>query len=188
MENTVKKIEIYHKGWKDSVYLSHVLYTAKDIDFVKDKIIPDLINERHFRINLYCIYVSEIKLDELGLEDTFEHKWMFLNDGTLWAECNYSKSINDCTFKGRKPEELRFKKGDKVDYVCGGEIVHGFIYELPVKYDERMNWCDDYDDSYICMEGELREISNEDYMELHDHILVDRVFPRDYTKDEEEEE
>ena len=86
--------------------------------------------------NIYCIVVSEIPLGTPMFEEESFSEQLYLAEGTLWGERAYAQiTVRDvpeqygeieydnylygrCAFYGRKPEEIRFQKGDIIEIFC----------------------------------------------------------------------
>lgn len=86
--------------------------------------------------NIYCIVVSEIPLGTPTFEGESFSEQLYLADGTLWGERSYAQIVvrdvpeqygeieydnyfyGRCAFYGRKPEEIRFRKGDIIEIFC----------------------------------------------------------------------
>lgn len=86
--------------------------------------------------NIYCIVVSEIPLGTPMFEGESFSEQLYLADGTLWGERTYAQiTVRDVpeqygeieydnylygrwAFYGRKPEEIRFQKGDIIEIFC----------------------------------------------------------------------
>lgn len=97
--------------------------------------LPDLVKRfnAEYYDTLYCCHIREFPLGVVrnNSSDNYSDRLYDQNgvklDERLFPTYEYMNAWGESTYLGRKPEEIRFKRGDVVDY--GGElcVVHGFM-------------------------------------------------------------
>jgi hypothetical protein len=155
------------------------------LDYIRNAWIPfDLPNYMHeyeMIDEVFKIVVKRIPLNEpMEDENYFDFKGVYNPDGTEYAVMDYSSN----SFTGRKPEENKFKEGDKVSVLCGDYLYNAVVYGLPMQpLMECENYCCDYtDDSYTIlmnMDTIPENMTDSELLAAHEHITVDHVFPRE---------
>lgn len=116
---------------------------------------------------IYCIVLSELPLGIPMYESDSFSEQLFLPDGTLWSERAYAQMmvIHDvppqyteaeydrymygrCAFYGRKPEDIRFQRGDIIEIFChegceywmgNGQVELAMVVDTPPTIDEMTN-------------------------------------------------
>lgn len=161
-----------------SVYNIAEMYSNKSFYDIKSHIIPKIIET--YGTNEYDESIHDILVTEYPLNmdyDTlpFISQYVFLPNGTLYVARDYEED----KFKGRKTNNCPLKIGDKVEYISGNNICKGVVYRLPLEEIDS----DYIDDSYIILRNlntVPKDVSDELYMLLHDHVDVTNTFKRTY--------
>ena len=94
------------------------------------------IQEQRGALYDYCFVLSEIPLGVTMLDGESFSEQIFLPDGTLWSERRYAQAqpweipakyceieydnyiYGKCAFYGRRPDEIRFHRGDIIEIFC----------------------------------------------------------------------
>jgi hypothetical protein len=89
---------------------------------------------------LYCFFVIEYRIDEMVWINDMVTIRSYLPDGKPEESCLTSAVCGDDgsleEFAGRKPDEVRFKKGDLVEVVEGRNCFLGIVAGTPLTEDE----------------------------------------------------
>ena len=179
---TIFKIEgVFIDKEDDTVGRFGSVLTDSSINDIKSYVLPEYIDKTKelFTIDgLHHIDVTEIPLNKMVEDGEFVSMYTFLPDGTLYMSKEYNNLWGDANFKGRNPEELPLKVGDKIMWPDSDSVHFGVVYGLPPKIG-KFDYLDAFDDSYTVLEGfdEIPEnLSDEEYMLRHQHIDVNHVF------------
>jgi hypothetical protein len=86
--------------------------------------------------SLHHYSIRQVPLDDLSYMRCLSER-IYDGDGNLVDERTIStRDVDNEIFKGRTPEQIRFKEGDIVEVMGNGEIQLGFVVGLPASVEE----------------------------------------------------
>jgi hypothetical protein len=181
---TIFKIEASVRTSKRKFYVHGLtLYTDKDIHAIEKEVLPayiEQVREQIFdRKMIHHLDVTEVPVGVPVDDDEFITKRVYLPDSSLYIACTYRNLCGDSKFLGRKYDEYPMANGDICEVFINGRIIKGVIYAEPPALGAFKN-LDAFDDSYTVLVGldELPDdVSEDEYMRLHEHYSTCDVFP-----------
>lgn len=185
----IYKIEVYGFYYYDDVtnitadnryekvgfqYLINEMYTDVTKAMINSFILPELMKGDNMDTPHHAV-VTKIPFKKPFEPDTFLSQYVYMSND-IYVERNYNSEV----FNGRDETTNKFKVGDKVEFVMGEHLYYGVVCGLPIGLDNNFD-LDYMDDAYTVLVGYdsvPENITDEEYMQFHEHISVTKVFPR----------